>query len=353
MIRWWRESRDWVGTRLLQIGSVGALAGAGYLIWGGLKGFFVNPIDPARVAAVVGRLDFFLYLCGWAIALGLLCRLWDWRPIGVVMLFSAVAFWFILPIVFVILAGAENPLSLRGGQALRALLTPSLIVGFGQGIYAAIDFWRTGPTWRWKAKSLAQLIFVVRETEKRVRPRRRLLTPLSPCWKLPVVDKIMCDNCPVYQRRKPCWRLKGGCQCNPLIVDALLGNLTEKMGLTVSSFSTASLMTWKKGEKPPCHRCAIYLLHQQIKYDWMAPVLFFAPPVLLYLFWDAYLTGYQKATAWLTQLWIDLAFAPAASPDPLGLSNPLLVGYVAFVLCALSMVYGIRFLEWVIFGLNL
>ncbi len=172
-MRWWRQARQGVGSRLLIVGTTGALLGAGYLAYGGLKGYFQNPADPSRVAAVVGRLDFFLYCCGWAIALGLLFRLWGWRPIGIVMILLAASLWFLFPIFFVILAGADNPLSQRGGEALRALLTPSLLSGLGQGIYAAIEFWRTGPTWRWKARSVAQLVFVIKETEKRVRPRRR------------------------------------------------------------------------------------------------------------------------------------------------------------------------------------
>jgi len=66
----------------------------------------------------------------------------------------------------------------------------------------------------------------------------------------------------------------------------------------------------KKGQRPPCHRCSIFLHHQQIKYDWTAPLAFFAPPVFLFLGWERYQAYYGKVVQWLNELWKHIAFTP-------------------------------------------
>ncbi|GBC98108.1 hypothetical protein HRbin17_00604 [bacterium HR17] len=344
---WRRDVSRW----LLQIGSALAALTLAYLLWGGLRGHFTNPVDPYRVSMVANTLGYFLYCCGWAIALGLLGYFWDWRPIGVIMLVSSAVAWFVVPFLFAAVAGTNTGLVMQGAYAMRSLLTPLLLVGLGQAVWAFVDYWRYGPTLRWYARQNAQLVVQVRQPEKK-RPRRRpWLTPLSPCWKMPVVERLMCEHCPVKHRNRPCWKLKGGCQCNPQIVDALVTGLSAREGLKVDSLATGTLLGWQKGQRPPCHRCAIYLLHQQVKYDWLAPISFFAPPVLLVLFWGQYQTLYSAAVAWLNRLWMQIAFTPPTSFDPLGLNNATMAVYVAVVLCVVVMVYALRWVEFALFRL--
>lgn len=51
--------RDWALWRsdvcrwLLQVGAIGAILGIGYLVWGGLKGYFAFPTDPTDRKSVV------------------------------------------------------------------------------------------------------------------------------------------------------------------------------------------------------------------------------------------------------------------------------------------------------------
>lgn len=353
MRRTWRELRHDISLWLLKAGSVAAVLGIGYLIWGGLRGYFYAPPDPTRVASVTNILSFFLYCCGWAISLGLVGSFWDWRPIGITILASTAFLWFLIPTIFVAITGIRNPISLQGAEALRALLIPALLVGFVQFVWTVIYHLRHGFTLRARVSKGAQLVFRKKGEEKRLQLRRPLLTPFSPCWKLPIMDKLMCQHCPVMDRRRPCWRLKGGCQCNSSVVEAMLFNLSEKEGLSVSAFSTGSLMSWQKGQNPPCHRCNIFLLHQQIKYDWLAPITFLAPPILLVRFWENYVGLYSKAAGWLNQIWHQIAFAPPTSLDPLGLNDMTTMVFIAIVLCVLVMVYTIRAIEFGFFKLFL
>lgn len=346
---WRREISRW----LLKGGGALAALALAYLIWGGLRGYFTNPTDPARVSMVASNLGYFLYCCGWAIALGLVGYFWEWRPIGMMMLGVSVFAWFITPFLFAAVAGSNTGLVMQGAYAMRSLLTPLLLAGLGHTIWAFVDYWRYGPTLRWRLGKNAQLVVQMRQVEKKTPRRRPLLTPFSPCWKLPVVERMMCEHCPVKHRRRPCWKLKGGCQCNPTIVDALVAELSTQQGLKVESLSTGNLLGWEKGKRPPCHRCAIYLLHQQVKYDWLAPITFFSPPVLLVLFWHQYQTLYEVAVRWLNDLWVQIAFTPPTTFDPLGLNNETMMIYVAVVLCVIVMVYGLRWVEFAIFRLFL
>lgn len=344
---WRRDISRW----LLQGGGILAALTLAYLLWGGLRGYFTNPVDPHRVSMVANTLGYVLYCCGWAIALGLVGYFLEWRPIGVTMVAVGGLAWFLFPFLFAAVAGSNTGLVMQGAYAMRSLLTPLLLVGLGHAIWAFIDYWRYGPTLRWRAKEGAQLVVQVRQLEKKKPVRRPFLTPLSPCWKLPVVERLMCEHCPVKQRRRPCWKLKGGCQCNPQVVDALVAGLSARAGLKVESLATGTLLGWEKGRRPPCHRCAIYLLHQQVKYDWLAPLGFFAPPVLLVVFWHQYQALYGAVVRWLNQLWMQIAFVPPASFDPLGLNNPTMTVYVAVVACVMAMVYALRWVEFVVFRL--
>ncbi len=350
--------RDWTIWRtdicrwLLQIGVVGAVLGIGYLVWGGLKGYFASPIDPMRVAKVANILAYFLYCCGWMIVLGLLGLYWEWRPIGITIFLSSAFAWVLMPFVFAAIAGANTDLTMRGVDALRSLLTPLLIASFVQSVWAFVEYWRHGPTLRLKARKAGQLVVSIQREKERRPTRRPFLTPLSPCWKLPVVDRLMCEHCPVMKKKRPCWRLKAGCQCSPTIVDAVLAGMAEKTG-EAGWLLSSTLLQWQKGQRPPCHRCSIFLQHQQIKYDWLAPVAFFAPPVLLFVGWERYQVLYTKAVQWLNHLWMQIAFTPPASFDPLGLNNQTMAVFIAVVIGIVAMVYSVRLVEFVIFRLFL
>lgn len=351
--------RDWTIWRtdvcrwLLQIGAIGAVLGVGYLTWGGLSGYFASPVDPIRVARVANTLAYFLYCCGWMVALGLVGLYWEWRPIGITVFLSSAFAWILMPFVFAAIAGANTDLTMRGVDALRSFLTPLLIVSFVQSVWAFVEYWRYGPTLRLKARKAGQLVVSIQREKEKKRPTyRHFLTPLSPCWKLPVVDRLMCEHCPVMKRRRPCWRLKAGCQCSPAIVDAVLTGMAEKMG-EAGWLLSSTLLQWQKGRRPPCHRCSIFLQHQQIKYDWLAPVAFFAPPVLLFVGWERYQTVYTKAVHWLNHLWMQIAFTHPASFDPLGLNNETMAIFVAVVLGVVAMVYSVRLVEFAVFRLFL
>jgi len=350
--------RDWTLWRtdicrwLLQIGAVGAILGIGYLVWGGLKGYFTYPTDPTRVATVANTLAYFLYCCGWMVGLGLIGLFWEWKPIGITVFLSSAFAWVLMPFVFAAIAGANTDLTMRGVDALRSFLTPLLVVSFAQSVWAFVEYWRHGPTLRLRARKAGQIVVnLQREKEKQV-TKRYLITPLSPCWKLPVVDKLMCEHCPVKRRKRPCWRLKMGCQCSPAIVDSLLTEMAEKVDEKRWLLSS-TLLQWQKGQRPPCHRCSIFLHHQQVKYDWLAPIAFFAPPVLLVVKWEHYQDLYTKTVLWLNQLWMQIAFTPTASPDPLGLNNQTMAMYVAVILGVIAMVYAVRFVEFLVFRLFL
>lgn len=353
-------NRDWslwradISRWLLQIGAIGAILGTAYLVYGGLKGYFVNPVDPARVSMVANTLAYFLYCCGWLVSLGLIGLYWEWRPIGITMFLSSAFAWLVMPFVFAAISGSNTDLTMRGVDALRSFLTPLLVVGFVQSVWAFVEYWRSGPTLRRRFVSAGQLVVnLQREREREKRQKRPvLLTPLSPCWKLPVIDKLMCEHCPVMKRKRPCWKLKAGCQCSPNIVDSVLANMAEKMG-DVSWLRSSPLFEWRKGQKPPCHRCSIYLQHQQIKYDWFAPIAFFAPPVLLFVYWDRYQALYAQAVQWLNQVWSQIAFTPPKTFDPLGLNDPTMAFYVAIVLAIFAMVYSVRLVEFVVLRLLL
>lgn len=339
---------------LLQLGILGAILGIGYLVWGGLRGYFTNPADPQRVALVANTLAYFLYCCGWAVGLGLIGLYWEWRPVGLTTFLSGVAAWFLMPFAFAAVAGANTDLTMRGVDALRSFLTPLLLVSFVQMVWAFVEYWRSEATLRWRARSAGQLVVNLQTQEKPKRPPPPpLLTPFSPCWKLPVVDRQMCEHCPVRKRRRPCWRLKMGCQCSPEVLDALLANVAATVGSEANWMFSSTLLRWQKGQRPPCHRCSIFLHHQQIKYDWTAPLAFFAPPVFLFLGWERYQAYYGKVVQWLNELWKHIAFTPPQGFDPLGLNNETMMVYVAIVLIILAMVYAVRLVEFVIFRLYL
>lgn len=352
MKRDWNFWRTIICGWLLRIGAIGAILGIGYIVWGGLKGYFTAPLDPARVASVANTVAYFLYCCGWSFGLGLVGVFGEWRPIGIATFLLSAFAWVLTPFVFAAVAGSNTELTVRGVDALRSFLTPLLIISFAQSVWAFVEYWRQGPTLMLKARKAGQLVVNVwKEKEKRT-TKRYIITPLSPCWKLPVVDRSMCEHCPVMKRKRPCWKLKMGCQCNPAIVDAVLMGMAEKMDEKRWILSSA-LLQWQGGKRPPCHRCNIFLQHQQIKYDWLAPISFFAPPILILLEWERYQALYTQIAQWLNNLWMRIAFTTPTSFDPFGLNNPTMAIYIAIILSIIAMVYSVRFVEFIIFRLFL
>lgn len=339
-----------------------------YLLYGIMSGAIttVRPGTPemARVIAVTSRVSFIFLLSASISASTALIRYWEVAQLGPFYLLGGAVAYIGMPLLIQMLLGGAST-----NEATDAIINSFgslaiVLVGGGllRSIVSLVLHLLRKPPVEVRRERGGKLVVKPKEKVMRVRP-----WAFSPCWKLPFCSESMRRICPVFQRRRSCWRLKQGCQCDPMLIEALLGGLAiESADGTQTIISLSEIEPERRAElvqrrwqrkvkkKAPCDRCTIFMHHQQLKHQLLSPLIMLGIPIAFYFLWEPYLKAYGAFIKVTSELWKQIAFEPTKIPfDPAGLMTPIAQVFVAIIIGAYILLYATRFLEFAIFKLRL
>ncbi|MCS7253670.1 MAG: hypothetical protein RMK18_11480 [Armatimonadota bacterium] len=339
-----------------------------YLLYGILSGAITRPRpgtpEMARTVMITGKVSFIFLLSASVGASAALIRYWEIAQLGPCYLIGGVAAYIGMPLLIQMLLGGAgtNEATDVIVNAFNSLAIVLVGGGLLRSIVSLIYHLIRKPPVEVRKERGGKLVIKPKEKIVRARP-----WAFSPCWKLPFCSESMRRICPVFQKRRSCWRLKQGCQCDPMLIEALLGGLAVESaegGQTVVSLSELEperrqeliQRRWQRKvrKKAPCDRCTIFMYHQQLKHQLFSPLILVAIPIAFYFLWQPYLKAYGWLVQLMSELWKQIAYEPAKiSFDPTGLMTPIAQVFVAIVIGAYVLLYATRFLEFVVFKLRL
>lgn len=338
-----------------------------YLLYGILSGAVTRPRpgtpEMARVVAVTGRVSFIFLLSSSISASAALIRYWEVAQLGPCYLIAGAASYIGMPLLIQMLLGGAGT-NEATDVIVNAFCSLSIVLvggGLLRSIVSLIYHLLRKPPVEVRRERGGKLVVKPKEKVVRARP-----WAFSPCWKLPFCSESMKRICPVFQRKRSCWRLKQGCQCDPMLIEALLGGLAvESPDGTQTIVSLSELeperreelikRRWKRVKrKAPCDRCTIFMYHQQLKHQFFSPLIMLTIPIAFYFLWQPYLKVYGAFVRIASDLWKQIAYEPTKIPfDPEGLMTPIAQVFVAIIIGSYVLLYATRFLEFVIFKLRL
>lgn len=299
-------------------------------------------------------------------------RFYEHRQFGVYLMGSGVAFYFGVTMLINTLAkGVSNASIDACGNMVTTTAVISVGVGLVRTVLGIIQALIEGPVLNIQTRR-GQLTVKAKDVIRRAR-----LSMLSPCWKLPYCSEAMAKICPVFHQKKSCWKVGRGCQCDPVLIETLVGGMAVTAAAPAEAGGSGNILSlgemdpvskaamvarrWKsrpRATKPPCDRCAIYMSHQDLKHKMAGPFAIIAPIVVFFYLWKSgiYSDYYGKVVAWLNNLAAQIAFSgpdQGVGQDLLGLSGPAGQIMVAIFLGIFMVVLLARVIEFYIFRLYL
>lgn len=194
-------------------------------------------------------------------------------------------------------------------------------------------------------------------------PRR--LSPLGKCWEGPFCRTAMRAHCPIFLKKKACWREKKGCYCEEEISNQIAGQIVgTPLAMAPSArynFAGEPAPRARKAELSPaqkrerCRHCIIYNEHQRRKYALFLPVVF-ATVVLLCLTNQALLRqGLEGGLVGIDTLLARFSFGGAGAGMAAAFADPSpAVQWVLLAALALMLLSkALQMLEWAIFKLKI
>ena len=99
---------------------------------------------------------------------------------------------------------------------------------------------------------------------------------LARCWEMPYCHEAIKEMCPAFQRRRSCWRIKQGCNCDPYLIESLL---RKGVGKEIGARDAAYLRSDLAGNRRmgtertrECRSCPIFIEHQRQKFRVLNPL---------------------------------------------------------------------------------
>lgn len=338
-----------------------------YIAYGLFSGAIINvqPNTPemARVVSATSNTGLILVISGGAAICAAMLRFWEHAQLGIYYILAGLALYFGVPFGMQYLLIDTGPnqatdIVINSFSSLAILLFGA---GFLRSAIAFIHRLIHGPPVEVRRERAGKLVVKPKERRIRLRP-----TMFSPCWKLPFCSESMREICPIFTERRPCWRIGRGCQCDPLLIETLLGGMAatpvEGGGALISLSEMEPVerveqirRRWRRkpAAKAPCDRCTIFLYHQQLKHQTLSPLVIVAVPLIFYVFWQPYIAIYGTVVNWINAIWVRISYKPVeAAFDPTGLMSTPMQIFVAFVIGMYLVVYLTRLLEFVLFKLR-
>jgi hypothetical protein len=221
---------------------------------------------------------------------------------------------------------------------------------------------KTGPTSRRKAQE---------EEDSQLGPKKVKRTGgiWSKCWELPYCHDTIREVCPAYKERKSCWKIKRGCNCDPMLVESLIRAGAARMGKgqdktrveqqeTQDEYLRDALGAGKDaGPRGPdartmeCAKCPIYGEHQRQKFRIANPIALISTVALLVVTYpfakEAYFATVRALAAFAAKLTLGENIDPARWFEYLNTSTVQIFFFT--IVTIFLMAYVLKVVEWAIF----
>jgi len=151
------------------------------------------------------------------------------------------------------------------------------------------------------------------------------------CWELHFCRGSLRVHCPRYLDQRACWKARSGCYCDQGLATRLLDTVGTKVKVQVAeemqtvqsrarqqeqrAASAAAKRRLKRGLKPPCGQCPIYLEHQKFKYRVLSWLAYPAAAAIVGMILTPLRNGYEYLDSYLgAMLAGSIAAVPYAQP---------------------------------------
>ncbi len=189
------------------------------------------------------------------------------------------------------------------------------------------------------------------------RPTHRL----SRCWEMPFCHEAIKEMCPAYSRRKNCWRIRQGCNCDPYLIESLLKKgsglnvLPEQGSEYVRSDLTSHQRKAGAERTTECRRCPIFNEHQREKFRLLNPIIVAACVIGLIAAFPIMREFYQMTIHGAARLAERLAYG---SHVPVGdwvnrLDSPAVWYFFYIIVGLLALSYVLKAVEWAVLKVKL
>ncbi len=191
----------------------------------------------------------------------------------------------------------------------------------------------------------------------------------SACWNLPYCHDTIREVCPAFKERKSCWRIRRGCNCDPMLVESLIRAGAARMGKGQDKVAAQQQQTQDEylrdalgagrgaGPRPPdartmeCTKCPIYGEHQRQKFRIANPIAIMATVALLVVSYPITKQAYFATVEGLAS--IAARFTMTETIDPGRwfnyLNTPAVQIFFFAIVTIFLLAYILKVVEWAIF----
>lgn len=333
---------------VFKIAIIALLLSTAYVLYGVYGGHLSQAVDQ-RVLQNLQLMGQIMALSGTLAALAMVILTLEEIAYAAVMAIVGIGYMFGLPLM------VAGQVSAHAGQAAEVISRWANTTGEGilviVGVRVLIEivtFIREAPTRR------ARIEVEQGFTEKPRYTTRGPIYRLARCWEMPYCHEAIKEMCPAFQRRRSCWRIRQGCNCDPYLIESLLRKGAGKeISEQDAAYMRSDLATTRRdtGERTrECRSCPIFNEHQRQKFRVLNP-LFIAAAVILLL--AAYpivrrlYTGFIEVMATLAHR---LAYGTQVPVDEWirALDSPAVWIFFYIILGLLALSYLLKAIEWAI-----
>lgn len=321
-----------------------------YAIYGGFLGEAHSPQVIARGTQNLQMMGQVLAISG---AVGTICLIivtWEEVAVAVVAGLAGIGLVLGLPLMVAgrvsdAAAGAGEIISTWTGITGQAMVA---IVGI-RILVEIVNYLREAPARRAKMAEEQGL-------EKQRKVPGRAWWRLSRCWEMPYCHEAIRDICPAYTRRRSCWRLKQGCNCDPYLIESLLkrGASATVLPEQGSTYLRSDLQTGAREagttRTRECRNCPIFNEHQREKFRLLNPIMIAGTIIGLAAAYPIMRVLYTRFIAFLAQLARRFALSEAV---PVGdwiarFDSPAVWTFFYIIVGLLLLSYVLKAIEWAV-----
>jgi len=351
--------------RLILLSGLISAVSAAYLIYGVAAGHLSHfPFDPAgrslppatreHLQQVVTTTTQLMLWASWVAMLLTIARYYDQPSASYVLAAAGTVCYLGLPLAVAKLLDSQQ---LHGNMLINQTVTAYLAVGKSLLIAAAVWLVVLGVVRIWRRPAMVSARRAPVRLGRAVVGRLGLL---SPCWDLSRCSSQVRSTCPNLRDHRSCWKRAAGCYCDQRLAQRLMQSRDQAITLEIAALlAHVPALATHPGPKPAlavgqrlCHRCPIYLEHQDRKYRSLYWLAYPATALLIFAFLGPLHSAYLWVLGGTERLLHAISFSPPPSARDVWASLALSANFEWVVLTVLALIvvtYLLQGIEYCIF----
>lgn len=338
----------------LKLSALVFAACVGYILYAIYGGFLGEAASPEVIAKGVWNLALVGQIMAFAGALGTICLvIVSYEEIAIAVVAGLLGVGMVLGFPLMV-AGKVAPAAQSAGEMITrwaGVTGQAMVVIVGIRIVIEIaNYIREAPARRAR----------IAEEGGLEKPKKVIKTSpayrLSRCWEMPYCHEAIRDLCPAFQKRKNCWRLKQGCNCDPHLIESLLkrGGSTDALPEQGSEYIRSDLQSGAREagtqRTRECRNCPIFNEHQREKFRLLNPIIIAATIVGLVAAYPIMRVLYRQFIAFLATVARRFALSETI---PVGewiarFDSPAVWTFFYIIVGLLLLSYVLKAVEWAI-----